>query len=612
MRGRASMHSLRALLVRAVLTAAALPLLLLALYLLPQQQRAERQALDRLLLVVARTAATALAEAPPERAPALLLRLATEAASADPPVHLEALDGAGRPAADGHFPAEPPPVLAPEVAAALATGTGFAHRTPPGGPPRQYVAVRLPGEGALRVVRASSAEAPAAVAGRRLQVALALTLLAVLVLSLAFAALLGRQVAGPVESLARAAARFAAGEQGVAVQPAGPVALRRLGESFNAMVARLERQVRSLDEAQGYLDAVIGQMPEGLLVFDATGAITRANAAAEQLLGQPAERIVGRKAVALLMDYSLEREIFQVLREGARRPGGAAVEARTAEGRVLRVSVGPLRVAGDPAGAVAILQDVSEMRRVEQMRRDFVANVSHELRTPVAAIRALAETLQLRGARRPELSAEYGPRIVAECDRMERLVSDLLLLAQTESGHLPLDLRSLDVARLAAEVVNQVEPLAAATGTCLELNMAPVPPVRADAFAAGQCLRNLVDNALRHAPGGTVTVSACHDAAAGQVVLSVRDDGPGIPQEELPRIFERFYRVDRARARAEGLLGGGSGLGLSIVRHLAEAQGGRAWVESRYGEGSTFYVALPVAPEEDPTSSRIGSPPSSR
>jgi two-component system phosphate regulon sensor histidine kinase PhoR len=245
------------------------------------------------------------------------------------------------------------------------------------------------------------------------------------------------------------------------------------------------------------------------------------------------------------------------------------------------------------------LQDVSELRRVDDMRRDFVANVSHELRTPVAAIRALAETLQLRGARRPELIGEYTPRMVTECERIDRLVSDLLLLAQTEAGHLNLHPEPLDTRDLAGDVASQVEPLAEAAGATVQLETFSETLVLADRFAAGQCVRNLVDNALRYAAGAVRVGSYDQD---GQVVLYVRDDGPGIPPEDLPRIFERFYRVDKARARDNSPVSGGSGLGLSIVRHLTELQGGRAWVDSRPGVGSTFCVAFPSLKGDRPDS----------
>jgi two-component system phosphate regulon sensor histidine kinase PhoR len=348
--------------------------------------------------------------------------------------------------------------------------------------------------------------------------------------------------------------------------------------------------VTSLDRAQAHLDAVVRQMPDGLLVLASNGVIVRANAAAEHLLGLPADKILGRTALAVLMSYAVDREVSRVL-EGER---GGAVDLRLPDGRALRVAVGALWVREGESGAVVLLLDTTELRRTDDMRRDFVANVSHELRTPVAAIRAMVETLLLRGARRPELIEEYVPRVVLECERIDRLVSDLLLLAQTEAGQLRLQLESLDPREVAAETVQAVEPLARSAGTQVVLDGFAPAAVRADRFALGQCVRNLVDNALRYAPGGTVRLGSRVEGS--EVILSVSDTGPGIPPEDVARIFERFYRVDKARAReSEHRTGGGSGLGLSIVRHLAEVQGGRAWVESRVGEGSTFCLALPLA-----------------
>jgi two-component system phosphate regulon sensor histidine kinase PhoR len=266
------------------------------------------------------------------------------------------------------------------------------------------------------------------------------------------------------------------------------------------------------------------------------------------------------------------------------------------EKRSLRVAIGTFVIGGgahqQPAGALLIVQDLTELRRADDMRRDFVANVSHELRTPIAAIRALTETLMLRGERRPELVEEYGPRIVQECERIDRLVQDLMLLAQTEAGHLEIRTEPLATREIADEVLRQVEPVASGTGARVELGTFVAERVLADRFALSQCVRNLVDNAIRYAGAGTVRLASRIED--GQVVLSVSDEGPGIPADALGRIFERFYRVDRHRSREDG----GSGLGLSIVRHLAEAQGGRVWAESRPGYGSTFHLALPPAPPE--------------
>ncbi|MFN3652095.1 MAG: ATP-binding protein [Armatimonadota bacterium] len=577
------MSSFRALAVWNAFLATALPLLAFGAFLLWDQQQSALSALDRSLYVATTTAATLLEQVPSER-----LQAEIEPLRATLGLRLSVIAPDGRVLADTDADLRTLENHAdrPEVQDALRTGTGTARRVSDSVDTELRYLARVSGEGPYRrIYRAAAPMSPAIARIRRTQVALGLLVVVVIVVTLALSSRLSRVVVAPVEALSDAAARFAGGDTSARVIPDGPESIARLGGTFNEMAERIDSQVRSLDEAQGFLEAIVRQMPDGLLVLDSRGVITSVNAEAERLLGIPAERAEGRPLLAVLMSYELDREVGSLL-EG--QPA-APVEVATADGRSLRVSAGPLVVRGAPAGALVIFQDVSELRRADRMRRDFVANVSHELRTPVTAVRAMIETLVLRGARRPELLAEYGERIVQECERMDRLVSDLLLLAETESGQLRLQPEPLTAAEIVEEIVRQVEPVAVETGTRLRVEALPDEPFFADRFATGQCLRNLVDNAIRYASGGEVRIGGRLDD--GQVVLYVSDDGPGIPARDLPRIFERFYRVDKARSREAG----GTGLGLSIVRHLAESQEGRVWAESVEGRGSTFYLALPRA-----------------
>ncbi len=224
------------------------------------------------------------------------------------------------------------------------------------------------------------------------------------------------------------------------------------------------------------------------------------------------------------------------------------------------------------------------------MRREFVANVSHDLRTPLVSIRGFAETLKAGAIDDREHRLEFLETIEAEADRMTRLVDDLLQLASIESGKVPARLEALDPLESARAVLERLAPLASRRQVRLELAASSGPArVRADKGQLEQVFTNLVDNAIKFSPdGGRVLVSAA--AAGGNVLLSVRDEGLGIPAEDLPRIFERFYRVDKARSRELG----GTGLGLSIVKHIAEGHGGSVSVESSEGMGSTFTVSLPA------------------
>ncbi|MCX5794218.1 MAG: ATP-binding protein [Elusimicrobia bacterium] len=259
--------------------------------------------------------------------------------------------------------------------------------------------------------------------------------------------------------------------------------------------------------------------------------------------------------------------------------------------------VGPLR--DDEIGrlgrsldqlAEKVQKDLAALRRSETVRKDFTANVSHELRTPLAAIKAFAETLRGGAAEDPDHRMEFLEEIERNADRMTRLVDDLLTLSALDSGARPPAAESVDLMRLAAEVTATLKPLAGRKELGLRLEpFRDVPPVRGDRGQLKQVLTNLLDNAIKFTPEkGLVRVSAA--CAEGRVTVAVQDTGIGIPAEDLPRIFERFYRVDKARSRELG----GTGLGLAIVKHIVEAHGGSVAVESRPGEGSTFRVSLPA------------------
>jgi two-component system phosphate regulon sensor histidine kinase PhoR len=237
-----------------------------------------------------------------------------------------------------------------------------------------------------------------------------------------------------------------------------------------------------------------------------------------------------------------------------------------------------------------VREDIAQLRRSEAARKDFTANVSHELRTPLSAIRAFAETLREGAADDAEHRGEFLQEIESNADRMTRLVDDLLVLSALDSGTRAPASESVDLMRVATEVTATLKPLAGRKELALRLEpFRDIPPVRGDRGQLKQVLTNLLDNAIKYTPEkGLVRVSAA--CAEGRVTVSVEDTGPGIPAEEQPRIFERFYRVDKARSREMG----GTGLGLAIVKHIVEAHGGGVAVESRPGAGSAFRFSLPA------------------
>jgi len=358
--------------------------------------------------------------------------------------------------------------------------------------------------------------------------------------------------------------------------------INRLAESVAATVSELSR-----DKAQ--LEAVLDQMTEAVVAVDADGVVLVVNPALSRLLGVDPGAARGRSYLESLRQQAISGLISAVLRDGTVLAQEVRLVAR--EELVFDAHAAPLRQQGALAGALVVLHDITRLRRLESVRRDFVANVGHELRTPLASIKGFAETLREGAMRDPEHASEFLGTIEEHADRMAKLVDDLLDLAAIESGHRTPRLEAVELGPLCADVARQLAPQAEAAGVRIEtLPMDAVPRARADREQLRQILVNLVGNAIKYNErGGLVELSA--EARAGGLRVTVRDTGVGIPEADLPRVFERFYRVDKARSREAG----GTGLGLSIVKHLVEAHGGQVSVESRQPGGSSFRFTLPAA-----------------
>ncbi len=309
------------------------------------------------------------------------------------------------------------------------------------------------------------------------------------------------------------------------------------------------------------------------------------NGAAAALFGVDRARAIGRAPIEVIPSLDLERMLLAAV-AGTTATRDVVFGAGARE-RYVGVTVQPYE-----GGAIAIAADRTALLAAERMRRDFVGNVSHELRTPLSAMKLMLETVLIADDD-PEARTMFLPQIQAEVERMIRLVADLLELARSESGVLPLRRERFDLGDVATSAVNTFAQRADALGVDLELDAPEPVTVLADRGALAQVTVNLVDNALRHTPaGGRVTVSVEPDGDGA--VLRVRDTGAGIPFADLPRVFERFYVVDRSRAREHT----GTGLGLAIAKHLVEAHGGSLVADSVYGQGATFTVRVPAAVHE--------------
>ena len=346
------------------------------------------------------------------------------------------------------------------------------------------------------------------------------------------------------------------------------------------------KRVKALEVQVGSLEAVLDGMAEGVWVTDAQGLVTQHNAALKQML-YSGQELVGQRPLSVLRNEALHQAVVNAGQRG--EVGQLELLIKGVRPRTLTVQVRPL--GHDMQGSVAVFHDVTELRRLEKVRTDFVANISHELRTPITAIRGYAETLQSGALSDPEHASKMIEIIHRQSERLSQLVGDLLELSRVEAGELKLEKTAVPLLQIADRAAEAIRPKAANKGIDIDISLSSTLFAFADASATEQVLLNLLDNAVKYTPaGGRVEVSGSQDA--DRCVMTVRDSGPGIEAKHLPRLFERFYRVDSGRSRDMG----GTGLGLSIVKHLLSEMGGSIAVSSDIGVGTTFNIDLPTSP----------------
>jgi two-component system phosphate regulon sensor histidine kinase PhoR len=387
-----------------------------------------------------------------------------------------------------------------------------------------------------------------------------------------------------------------------------------LASALHEVAAGMERRIAAVAEDRTRFAAVLSGMEEGVLVLDRVGRVLLINPALERMLGCRPDEAIGHRWIEIVRQHDLNELIAAVLKSGEAKtaeivvdePGGRQHSSVTRDGKqhssvtldgprtfAVQGSVARRPDAGDDERrSVFVFHDVTRLKRLERVRSDFIANVSHELRTPLTSIIGYLEALLDGAHEEPRQREEFLRIMKTHGDRLNALVSDLLQLSQIESGEYRWRRDSVDVVALVRRAEGLVAPLAQRKQIALRCaGTIPALHVIADAEKLMQVLLNLLDNALKYTDeGGAVDVEV--EAGDGVAVIRVRDTGIGIPPADQPRIFERFYRVDRARSRALG----GTGLGLSIVKHIVEAHGGTVGVESRLGKGSTFCVTLPTQP----------------
>ena len=409
----------------------------------------------------------------------------------------------------------------------------------------------------------------------------ALLLAALLALGLSF--LISHFTSRTLKTLTEGATRFGHGDFNERLPVRSRDELGELARVMNEMAARLESEMERLAAERNRLDAILRGMGEGLLVTDSAGSVTMVNPAFRALFELTAEP--AGQPLADVCRHPALLEAFRRVKESGSEQIAEIVLPRPVEITLLTHWV-PFVESGLPAGVVAVFHDISDLKRLERVRRDFVANVSHELRTPVSVIRGYAETLA-GGTVDPATATRFVSTIQAHAERLANLIGDLLTLSELESRGASFSLTPLPLGELVGHCCHLLDAEAANRQITIDADNLPPLTVLADRQRLEQVLVNLLDNAVKYTPaGGRVTVTATTDGEF--VAVNVLDTGPGIPPHEQTRIFERFYRLDAGRSRDQG----GTGLGLAIVKHIVQLHGGTVWVESVPGQGACFTFTL--------------------
>jgi two-component system phosphate regulon sensor histidine kinase PhoR len=479
----------------------------------------------------------------------------------------------------------------PEVLQALATGRGVSIRhSATIGQDLLYVAVPVRRTGsAVAVLRVARSLADIDDEVRRFEASVGAALLIAFVITGIVSTLFASRLAGPLQDLMRAARRFAAGDIEVSVPVQRDDEVGELARILNKAIGQLQVRLAEAVRDGARTQAILFVVEDGLLAVDHEGTVLLANPSLERTL-ELAANPVGEHYLAVVRHSVVAGLVDAVLKTGSRQEAEAEFQR---VGRTCLVVAVPFPgAAGAPHGAVLTFHDVTERRRVEQLRKDFVANASHELRTPLTSIRGYVEALEDGSLTRPEQAERFLGKIRLRADQMAALIADLLELSHAESRARPLAWQPVRLEQLVDEAVSALSAQAAQKRLTLQVVARTPATVVTDPEYLRRMVENIIDNAVKYTPPeGRVEVSLSSDSA-GACSIEVRDTGPGISPEHLPRIFERFYRVDQARSRDMG----GTGLGLAIVKHLAERLGIQVDVRSEVGTGSTFTLRVPAAP----------------
>lgn len=407
----------------------------------------------------------------------------------------------------------------------------------------------------------------------------------IIIVSIILAYLVAEGALQPLRKLAKSVQRLKEGDTAVELSSNRRDEIGQLTRAIAEVADQLNNQIAEFQDERSKLEAVLRHMTDAVLIVDGEGKVTLANPAAETLFNITVEQTLGRSLVEVVRQH----QFVELWRNSLKTHKQQISTLETSPERsFVRAIATPLE-GSLPGATLLVFQDLTQIRRLETVRRDFVSNVSHELRTPLASLKALTETLQETALEDPPAARRFLQRMEDEIDNLTQLVRELLDLSRIESGRVPFDRRPFNPLTMITHAVERMQLQAERGGLTIQIEEnEPLPEVMADAERIESVLVNLLHNAIKFTPpGGNITAGA--QLGQNRVVFFVKDTGVGIQPEDLSRIFERFYKADQSRS------GGGTGLGLSIARHTVEAHKGRIWAESKPGEGSTFYFSLPLA-----------------
>jgi two-component system phosphate regulon sensor histidine kinase PhoR len=409
------------------------------------------------------------------------------------------------------------------------------------------------------------------------------TIVVVTIIVVLIVAIVTRMISRPVRELTAATREIAAGRIDRQIKIGSSDEIGQLGYAFNRMSANLKKMVDTITDESNKLTTILANLTDGVVMTDPDGCIVLANSAAERLFNFAFDRARGKSLIQIIQDY----RIADALKECLRTSREQTVQLDTSDGRFIRVIAVPLTVRKFK-GALLLFQDLTEMRNLQTMRREFVGNVSHELRTPLASIKAIVETLQDGAIDDKKVSTEFLEKVESEVDKMSQIVTELTDLSRIETGGAKLKLEPMNLNSLIEDVVTHLSPQTERK----KVNLSIVPAsdtfiVQVDKDRIRQVIINIVHNAIKFTPsGGRITIST--NLSGESVITEIADTGVGISKEDLPHIFERFFKADRSRSSS------GTGLGLAIAKHIIQAHGGTIHAQSEEGKGATFIFSIPL------------------